>query len=116
MPQSELDKVDGIEIKALDDHLWYLHHDLADGVAFSFMEEELWRGGFPDSTAHIAELLAEPAAREEILDGLSGFSAAYEQDNELLRFRFAEGHMRSALTLLEDLGREPLVFTAQDGL
>ncbi|MDR2043322.1 MAG: DEAD/DEAH box helicase family protein [Clostridium sp.] len=115
-PQSELDKVDGFELKSLADHLWYLHHDLADGITFSFMDEELFKGGFPDSTAHIAELLAEPTARQTILDGLTEFAAEYEQDNDLLRFRFSESHMRDALTLLNDLQYDPNILTADESV
>ena len=116
MPQSELDKVDGHEIKALADSLWYTHQDLADGYEFSFLPEELFKGGFPDSTAQIAELLAQPEEREKILVGLQDFAAAYAQDNSLLRFRFAANHLRAALTGLEDLQLEPLAFTADESV
>jgi hypothetical protein len=115
-PQSELDKADGFELKSLADHLWYLHHDLADGVTFSFMEEELFSGGFPDSTARITELLADPATREEIFDGLTVFAAAYEQDNDLLRFRFSVSRMRDALDLLDDLQYDPTILTADESV
>ncbi|HCC34792.1 MAG TPA: helicase [Ruminococcaceae bacterium] len=115
-PQSELDKADGIEIMALADHLWLLERDLADGVEFSFVDKEIFKGGHPDSTAHIAELLAQPERRQIILDGLTEFAAAYEQDNDLIRFRFSANHMYSALTLLADLRREPLVFTADESV
>ena len=116
MPQSELDKVDGNEIKALADHLWYTHQDLADGYEFSFLPEELFKGGFPDSTARIAELVAQPEQRDKILAGLQEFSADFAQSPELLRFRFSSDHMRAALTGLEDLQREPLVFTADESV
>ncbi|NLV49750.1 MAG: hypothetical protein GXY20_03540 [Clostridiales bacterium] len=33
MPQSELDKADGLEIKAIAEQLWYLERDLSDGMA-----------------------------------------------------------------------------------
>ena len=116
MPQSELDKVDGNEIKALADHLWYTHQDLADGYEFSFLPEELFKGGFPDSTAQIAELVAQPEQRDKILAGLQVFSADFAQNPELLRFRFSVDHLRAALTGLEDLQREPLVFTADESV
>ena len=116
MPQSELDKVDGYEIKTLADSLWYLQRDIEDKANFDFMDEELFKHGFPDDTARIAELLAQPEEREKILVGLQDFAAAYGQDNSLLRFPYAVRHLRAALTGLEDLQLEPLVFTADESV
>ncbi len=115
MPQSELDKVDGHEVKRLADLLWYLHQDCAEGVDY-FLADELFKGGFPDSTARIAELVAQPEQRRVILDGIYKFVAAYAENPGILRFRFAVGHMRAALNGLEDLEREPLVFTADESV
>jgi hypothetical protein len=98
MPQSELDKADGLEIKALAEHLWYLERDLADGASIPFVDKEIFKGGFPDSTVRIAELLAQPEQQQAIIDGLTEISAAYEQDNSVLRFRSSERHLRHALT------------------
>ncbi len=114
MPQSELDKVDGYEIKALADHLLYLERELADGLEFTFIDKEMLKGGFPDSAARMAEILTQPEQRRVILDEVREFAAAYEQDNSLLRFWFSANHLRSALTLLEDLQREPITFTADE--
>ncbi|MDF1494568.1 SNF2-related protein [Caproiciproducens sp. CPB-2] len=116
MSQSELDKADGIEIKAIADHLWYLHQDLADGLEFSFMDKEIFKCGFPDSTVRIAEILAQPTERQDIIDGLAEFAAAYEQDRSLLRFHLSAHHPQRILGYLEDLQREPLVFTADESV
>jgi hypothetical protein len=114
MPQGELDKADGIELKELADHLWNLHRDRAEGVEFAFMDDDLFIHGFPDDTARIAELLSQPDQRDGILAGLREFAAAYEQDSSLLRYPYVARHLRSALTGLEDLRREPLTFTADE--
>ena len=114
MPQSELDKADGLEIKTLAEELWYLERDLADGISIPFVDEEIFKGGFPDSTARIAELLAQPEQHQAIIDGLTEVSSAYEQDKSVLRFRFSERHLRHTLTGLLDLQREPLTFTADE--
>lgn len=113
MPQSELDKADGLEIKTLAEELWYLERNLMDGMAIPGMDKEIFKGGFPDSTARIAEFIAQPEHQIAIIDGLK-FLAAYEQDNSVLRFRFSVRHLRNALTGLVDLQREPLVFTANE--
>jgi len=114
MPQSELDKADGLEIKTLAEELWYLERDLADGISIPFVDEEIFKGGFPDSTARIAELLAQPEQHQAIIDGLTEVSSVYEQDKSVLRFRFSERHLRHTLTGLVDLQREPLIFTANE--
>ena len=115
-PQSELYKADGNELKELAENFWYLERDLADNVAFDFVGEELFKDGFPDSTARIAEFLAQPEQREEVLAGLQDFAAEYEQNNDLLRFYHSVRYLRESLTTLEDLQREPLTFTADESV
>ena len=113
MPQSELDKVDAYELQALAGHLWEVHRDRAGGVVF-FMDDELFQGDPSESRERIAELLAQPEQRQGILAGLRDFAAAYEQDNDILRYWFSERHLRTALRGVDDLQREPLVFTTDE--
>ena len=112
-PQSDLDKADGIEINAIASHLWHLHHNLEDNAKF-FMDEELFKGGFPDDTAKIAELLTQPDEQKSIFDGVKMLAAQYENDELLLRFRSSAQHLYKAVFGLADLQREPLVFTADE--
>ena len=114
-PQSEIGKADGNELKELAENLWYLHHDRADDAGF-FMDGKLFEDGFPESTVRIAELLAQPQQREIILDGLSGFAKVYEENPALLRFNYSVRYLREALATLEDLKREPIVFTAAESV
>jgi N12 class adenine-specific DNA methylase len=116
MPQSELDKASGNELKELADHIWNLHRDRADRAEFNFMDADLFRRGHPDDTARIAELLAKPEERAKILAGLEKFAVDYAQDNSLLRFRYSERHLREAVETLIDLQREQLVFTADESV
>ena len=113
MPQSELDKTDSLEIKTLSEQLWYLERDLIDGVTLPGMDKEMFKGGFPDSTARIAEFIARPEHQKAIIDGLN-LLTVYEQGSNFLRFRSSERHLRHALTGLVDLQREPLIFTANE--
>ena len=112
MPQSELDKIDGQEFKDLAEKIWHLCRDRADDVTFSFMDEDLLKGGFPNSTARIAEILTDPVQRGIILAGLEEFAEMYERDNSLLRFRSAVRIMNEAISDLRDLKKEPLNFYA----
>jgi N12 class adenine-specific DNA methylase/adenine-specific DNA methylase len=116
LPQSELDKADGAEIKNLAENLWEIHHNRSDGAEFPFLGEELFDGGFSGSTARIAELVRKPEQRSIILDGLTEFAAAYKQDKTLLRFSYSARYLRGAITTLTDLQREPLVFTAEESV
>lgn len=68
--------------------IWYLHQDFSDKARDPFFNEEMFEGGFPSSTDHIAQLLDEPKEREMIINALQGFNSAYEQDPTNLRFHF----------------------------
>jgi len=116
MPQSELDKVDGYELKSLAEQLWYLHRDRADGVEFDFMDANLFRHGFPNDTSQIAELLARPDEQRIVLEGIQQFAADYAENPDLLRFRGAAQYLRTALGGLSDLQCERLHFTADESI
>lgn len=60
--------------------------------------------------------MAQPEQRQIILDGLREFAAEYARDSTLMRFRFSAGHLRAALNGLEDMEREPLIFTADESV
>jgi N12 class adenine-specific DNA methylase len=101
LPQAALATVDGFERTRLAQTLWYLHQDLTDEARQSFFDNEMFRGGFPDSTAHIAELLAQPESRAEITAELERFTDAYAQDRGLMRFHFHRP--QELLSALRDL-------------
>ena len=88
IPQDALASVDVYERTRLAQTLWYLHSDFTDEARQTFFDNELFRGGFPDSTAHIAELLARPDSHAEITAELERFADAYGEDRGLLRFHF----------------------------
>lgn len=86
--QDILDKAGAYESQELAQTLWYIHQDFSDKVRNQFFNEEIFKGGFPDSTKHIAQLLDNPKEREIIIESLQEFKFAYEEDPELLRFHF----------------------------
>ena len=88
VPQDILDKVGAYERQELAQTLWYLHQDFSDKARKQFFNEEIFKGGFPDSTKHIAQLLDSPKEREIIIESLQQFNFAYEEDPKLLRFHF----------------------------
>lgn len=101
MGQEQLDQVDGHERKELADKLWYLHQDRSGEF---FMEDDIFRGGHPDSSARIAELYTDPEKLNEIINGLDGFAQKYKVDRSILRFHFHKPD--ELLKRLHDLKRE----------
>ena len=111
VPQGAFGAAELLERSRLAETLWYLHQDFVDGADGRFFDEELFKGGFPSSTGHIAELLKEPQELEKIITGLQDLVTAYEQDRELLRFHFHKP--QKLLTALEDLRLPRREFTAE---
>ena len=84
----ELAEVDGYERTQLAETLWYLRNDMEDEGRQLFLGVEVFQGGFPDSTARLANMMAEPESLAKIIDELIAFVAAYEKDRSLLRFHY----------------------------
>ena len=86
--QDILDNAAGFEIQQIAERFWYLHQDFSDDTKHHFFDEDIFKGGFPDSTNHIAQLLGDPNQREMIIKSLQEFNSAYKQDPTILRFHF----------------------------
>jgi N12 class adenine-specific DNA methylase/adenine-specific DNA methylase len=86
--QDILDNAAGFEIQQIAERFWYLHQDFSDDTKHHFFDEDIFKGGFPDSTNHIAQLLGDPNQREMIIKSLQEFNFAYKQDPTILRFHF----------------------------
>ena len=102
-PQIILNQAIENERDELAEKLWYLHQD--SNIDF-FMDEELFRGGFPESTAHIAELLSDGEFRLDVMQGLGEFLMRYEEDRSVLRFHFHKPAEK--LRRLSELDNTPL--------
>jgi hypothetical protein len=86
--QDILDNAELDERQQVAENFWYLHQDFSDDIKNQFFDEEIFKGGFPDSTNHIAQLLDDPKERGMIIESLQEFNSAYEQDPTILRFHF----------------------------
>ena len=111
LARDALSSVDSYERTQLAETLWNLYHDIADKARQSFFNKEMFQGGFPDSTAHIAELLAQPEKLEEITNELERFAAAYAQDRDILRFHYHRP--LELLSTLRDLRLPRREFTSE---
>ncbi|MBQ7930230.1 MAG: DEAD/DEAH box helicase, partial [Clostridia bacterium] len=76
------------ELRTAAEHLWYLHHDFADNVHDEYFDAAMWRGGFPESTERIADMLRDDAIREIVIAETARFAEAYRKDSSLMRFHF----------------------------
>lgn len=116
MPQSELDQVDRYEVNALADRLLLMFRDIEDEDKRFFpslraVYDKL--KGFPEAAEEIAGLLSREDGLQAILSEYEAFSAAYQENPDIMRFRFYRPLVLQ--TQLADLQREPLHFTAAEG-
>ena len=71
------------------------------------------KGGFPEIEAQMQRLLEDRDTLSQLVDEWTLFAAVYEKDHSLLRSRWYDP--AALLRRLEDLQREPHIFTAADG-
>lgn len=84
--------------------LWYLRQDFSDTA-----REQDWMlalnsaqgGGFPDETAKLAAMLADPVYRKKVTQKLSAFVRSYTDHRDLLRFHYHKPN--ELLNRLQDL-------------
>ena len=76
------------EIKDIADRLWYLHQDVDSEIYTYFIPDEIFKGGFPDSTERIKAALLDKETLSEYIDGLTQLVNDYEQNRDILRFHF----------------------------
>ena len=96
--QDIIDRAIDNDMKDIADKLWYLHQDCE--VEY-FISDEMFKGGFPDSTERIKASLTDSATLQKYIDGLEDLIRQYEQDRNVLRFHFHKP--RELLSRLKDL-------------
>ncbi len=116
MPQAELDKVVGYEQHTIADSLLYLYREIEDEEKQFFPTvREIYetRGGFPELSKRIEELLRTPEGLQTLVNEAEPFLTAYDADPNIMRFRHPKPH--EVIDRLRDLQREPILFTAAEG-
>lgn len=96
--QDIIDRAAAYEIQQTAEKLWYLHQDCE--VEY-FIPDEMFKGGFPDSTARIAASLTDMETVQKYIDGLTDLCRQYEENRDVLRFHFHKP--REILNRLKDL-------------
>ena len=118
MPQSELDRVQDFERKEIAASLIFARREFSEAAReagytpLTTMSYSV-KGGFPESEAQMQKLLEDPETLSQLVDEWTLFAAAYRSDRSLLRGRWYNPQI--ILQRLEDLQREPVIFTAADG-
>ena len=87
----ELAEAAGYERSLLAEKLWYLYHDLSEGAreaGYLSCLSEIKGNGFPEETRRLTEQLSDPAFRQTLKEEYAAFWTAYQQDRDLLRFRY----------------------------
>ena len=117
MPQSELDQVQDFERRQIADSLIYARREFSEaareaGYAPLTTLAYSVKGGFPESEAQMQKLLEDPATLSQLVDEWTLFAAAHASDRSLLRSRWQ--NPKTILQRLEDLQREPIVFTVAE--
>ena len=101
--QEKIDGAQDNEYRELAEKLWYLRQDFSDSAKernlLPTISQHFLGKGFPDDTKEIAELLKDPASRQQIAREMAEFTGAYDRDSDLLRSR----HHPNPQTLLADV-------------
>lgn len=98
------------ELSQMAAHIWYMHHDLSDGITLDCFPEDIWHGGFPDSTERIAGILSDEASRQSVIDSISRLAEAYAGDKSIMRFNLYSPDR--ILAELSDLSPSEVSFTS----
>ena len=118
MPQSELDRVQDFERKEIADSLIFCRREFSEAakeagyLPLTTLAYSL-KGGFPESEAQMKTLLEDPATLSQLVDEWTLFASVHASDRSMLRSRWYDP--KTILQRLEDLQREPILFTAAEG-
>jgi len=115
MPERELLQASSFERKSIADSLWNLRQDFSEESKGNFLPVigSIYgkRQGFPEESRQIAELLTDEKNLDIVIEELSAFNKAYEENPEILRFHFH--YPKELLLKLSDLRREGIIFQAE---
>lgn len=117
MPQSELDRVQDFERLELARSLIYARRDFTDEAkqgGYLPLTSMAYSGnsGFPEIEAQMQHLMEDPGMLSQLVDEWTLFASAHEHNPNLLRGRWYDP--KALVQRLEDLQREPIIFTATE--
>ena len=103
--QDIIDRSAENEINDLAAQIWYIHQDIDrdSGVEY-FLSDDKFEGGYPDSHNRIMADLEDPEMLKKYISGMEDFIRRYEENHDILRFRFHKP--KEVLSRLKDLQRQ----------
>ena len=113
--QETLDKVRDHEISKAASAFWYMHQDVNYDdypQLRDVFDPEWFNGGFPDSTARIAELMRTSEGVNRFIAAVSPIAEQYAQSTTVMRFKLYSPD--KILQQLTNLKLEHLHFTANE--
>lgn len=108
LPQKSLDQVDAKERDAIGEAIAYMERDCT--VPF-FLEQDVFRDGFPDVRARLSEMLRYPERITQIRDGLIDLMEQAQTNPDV--FRFPQRNLDQTLTRVNGLANSRLQFSAE---
>lgn len=106
--QDVIDNAEPYTRMILADKLWYLHQDIE--IPY-FIPDEMFEGGFPESSKRITEALLDKNTAAEYAAGMAELIEQYKADRDILRFHFHK--LDFMLEGLRDLQKDRLKFIAE---
>lgn len=107
--QALINRASEYDLETIAEEIWYLHQDCE--VEY-FIPDEMFKGGFPDSTDRIRKTLSNPELLQTYIDGLTNLIEQYNENRNILRFHFH--NPEELLARLKDLQGEHREFTTND--
>ena len=106
MSADDLQRVNKNERMEVAEQLWYLDRDIE---GWHLLEEAVFKRGFPEDTARLAQELVQPKQREAYLTAVLTLAERYAQDRSVLRYHHNIDRLAERL---DALGRNNIEFTA----
>ncbi len=107
--QALIHRASEYDLETIAEEIWYLHQDCE--VEY-FIPDEMFKGGFSDSTDRIRKTLSDPELLQTYINGLTNLIEQYNENRNILRYHFH--NPEDLLTRLKDLQGEHREFTAND--
>ena len=100
--QDIIDRAAENELNHIAETIWFLHQDINSEYRKDFfIPEEMFKGGFPESTERIKISLTDKNTLKDYVDGMTEFVKRCEENSDIMRFRFHKP--KELLNLMKDL-------------
>ncbi len=113
-PAEVLSEVRGYELNEAANGFWYMRHDVNFDDYPELRElfkEEWFKGGFPDSTERLKNMLETTSGLGELMAATVNLNEAYSENSDVMRFRLYSPD--KILKIFDDLQIERKTYTSE---